>query len=75
MSHAFVSYKIKRGGQSLKDGALAVKLDEKEVILENSQNGETLASLELANPIDVPASSYSCTLNRIELKLAKAVAN
>ena len=75
VSHAFVSYKIKRGGQSLKDGALAVKLDEKEVILENSQNGETLASLELANPIDVPTSSYSCTLNRIELKLAKAVAN
>ena len=75
VSHAFVSYKIQRGGAQLKDGGLKVKLEEKEVILENSKNGETLASLDLANPIDVPNSSYTCTLNRIELKLAKAVAN
>ena len=57
----------------MKDGALQVKFDEKSVILENSSNGEVLASIDLANPIDCAGSTYNCTPSRIELKLAKAV--
>ena len=73
VTHAFISYKIRRGGALLKDGGLQVKFDEKSVILENSLNGEILASIDLANPIDCAGSTYNCTPNRIELKLAKVV--
>ena len=52
-----------------------MKFDEKQVLLENSSNGEVLASIDLANPIDCAGSTYTCTSTRIELKLAKVVTN
>ena len=52
-----------------------MKFDEKSVILENSSNGEILASIDLGNPIDCAESTYTCSANRIELKLSKAVKN
>ena len=61
MTHAFVSYKIRRGGAVLKNNGLQVKFDEKQVLLENSSNGEVLASIDLANPIDCAGSTYTCT--------------
>ena len=75
VTHAFISYKIRRGGAQLKDGGLQVKFDEKQVILENSSNGEILASIDLGNPINCAESTYNCTERKVELKLAKAAKN
>ena len=45
------------------------------MILENSSNGEILASIDLGNPINCAESTYNCTSHKVELKLAKAVKN
>ena len=70
MTHAFVSYKLKKGS----DQAEKIKVDfqEKQVTLENRDTDEVLASIDLSNAIVPAESSLNCSGPRIELKLKKA---
>ena len=47
-THVFIAYKIKKGGEDLANGKLVVQLTELSVVLENSETGEILASLDLS---------------------------
>mmetsp|Transcript_1420 Transcript_1420/g.1932 ORF Transcript_1420/g.1932 Transcript_1420/m.1932 type:complete len:191 (+) Transcript_1420:490-1062(+) len=71
MTHVFVAYKIKQGGSTLAEGGLTVNMTEASIVLENSSTGEILSSLELSNPIDPAASTWTCSAKRIDIKLKK----
>jgi hypothetical protein len=71
VTHVFVSYKIKQGGEELKSGGLKVEFQSQAVTLENIANGEVLASIDLANSISEADSTYSCSARKVELKFKK----
>jgi hypothetical protein len=72
MTHVFVAYKIKRGGSALQNGGLKVTMTESTLVLENSENGEILTQLDLSNTINPDTSSWTCSIKRIDIKLAKS---
>jgi len=72
MTHVFVAFKIKSGGEELASGGLVVNLTESSVVLENSRTGEILFDMTLSNKIDVGASTWTCSSKRIDIKLKKA---
>lgn len=75
MTHVFVAYKIKQGGDALANGALKVNFTDSSLVLENSSNEEIMASLDLANSVDPTNCTWSCTSKRIDLKLKKEIEN
>ena len=72
MSHVFVAYKIRRGGEEMADGGLIVNFTDSTMVLENSQTGEILTEIEFSNPIDPENSQFTCSAKRIDIKLKKA---
>jgi hypothetical protein len=75
LSHVFVSFKIKKGGDALKGGDLKVTFTPNAVQLENQANGEVLVHLDVANEISPDESSYVCSTKKIELKMKKKLEN
>lgn len=75
VNHIFVSYKIKKGGESLKSGGLKVNFTAGSVCLENVANGEILVHLDLANAIVAEESTFVCSVKKVELKMKKATDN
>lgn len=72
MTHVFIGYKIKQGGEALASGGLAVNFTETSMVLENSKTGEILTQVDFSNPIDVGASTWTCSAKRIDIKAKKA---
>ena len=75
MTHVFVAYKIKQGGEALANGALRVNITDNTLVLENSSNDEILASIDFSNLVDPANCTWSCTNKRIDIKLKKQVEN
>jgi len=75
VTHIFVAYKIKQGGEAFLNGGLIVHFTDSTMILENSKTGEILASIEFSNPIDPTGSTWTCTKKRIDIKMKKQVEN
>ena len=73
MTHVFIGYKIKQGGEGLVDGVLTVNFTDSSMVLENSQTGEILTQVDFSSKIDPVASSWTCTVKRIDIKVKKAV--
>ena len=71
MTHVFVAYNIKRDGEALANGGLAVNFTESTLVLENSSTGEILTEVELANAIDPANSAFTCSTKKVEIKLKK----
>ena len=42
------------------------------MVLENSQTGEILTQIDFSNKIDPSASSWTCSVKRIDIKVKKA---
>jgi len=75
MTHIFVAYKIKQGGEVFANGGLSVTFTDCTMILENSTTGEILACVEFSNKIDASCSTWTCTSKRIDIKIKKLVDN
>jgi len=75
MTHTFVAYKVKKGGDALSKGRLKVDIRKDGVDLEDSQTGEILASVDLSNAVVPSESSFTCHPKTIEIKLKKEVEN
>jgi len=74
-THVFVSYRIKKGGDDLKNGDLKVTYADDSVQLESRSTGEILVHLDFANGIKPEESSYTCSSKKIELKIKKTLEN
>ena len=72
VTHVFIGYKIKQGGEGLINGVLDIKFTESSMVLENSQTGEILTQVDFSNKIDPSASTWTCSVKRIDIKLKKA---
>lgn len=75
LTHVFVSYRIKKGGDELKNGDLKVSYGENSVQLETQSKGEILIHLDFANEIIPDQSSFTCSTKKVELKLKKKIDN
>lgn len=67
----FVNYKIKKGGEALKNGGIKVSFTPNTFEIENLLNGEVLIHLDVANEIIPQESTYVCGTKKIELKIKK----
>lgn len=72
VTHVFIGYKIKQGGEALVNGVLQVNFTDQSMVLENSQTGEILTQIDFSNKIDPSASSWTCSVKRIDVKVKKA---
>ena len=45
MTHVFVAYKIRRGGEEMADGGLIINFTDSTMVLENSLTGEILTEI------------------------------
>lgn len=75
MTHTFVAYKVRRGGDALSKGRLKVDITKDSVDLEDKETGEILATVELSNNVIPAESSFTCHPKTIEIKLKKEVEN
>ena len=49
VTHVFIGYKIKQGGEGLINGVLNIKFTDSSMVLENSQTGEILTQIDFSN--------------------------